>query len=142
MFLLSVLPDQRLYLFRSCKPCQRGKKKKKIARKISQRINKKKNLRRLVEQHIQNKNCERVDQESRKNSAKNSSVEKAGYLLVRRRAAVRHNGPLAMATTNRSLAAPAAPEATTLSGAQSACLSRACRYCSLDACSNLEWSDH
>jgi len=39
--------------------------------------------------------------------------------LVRRRAAVRHNGPLAMAT-NRSLAAPAAPEATTLSGAQSA----------------------
>lgn len=29
MFLLSVLPDQRLYLFRSCKPCQRGKKKKK-----------------------------------------------------------------------------------------------------------------
>jgi hypothetical protein len=44
---------------------------------------------------------------------KNSSVEKEGYSLVRRRAAVRHNGPLAMAT-NRSLAAPAAPEATTL----------------------------
>jgi hypothetical protein len=118
MFLLSVLPDQRLYLFRGCKPCKREKKKKKkLARKISQRINKKKTLRRLVEQQIQNKNCERVDQESRKNCAKNSSVEKAGYLLVRRRAAVRHNGPLAMAT-NRSLAAPAAPEATTLSGAQ------------------------
>jgi hypothetical protein len=115
--------------------------KKKFNRKISQRINKKKTLRRLVEQLIQSKNCERVDQESRKNSAKNSSVEKADYLLVRRRAAVRHNGPLAMAT-NRSLEAPAAPEATTLSGAQSACLSRACLYCSLDACSNLERSVH
>lgn len=139
MFLLSVLPDQRLYLFRGCKPCQRGEKK--FNRKISQRINKKKTLRRLVEQLIQSKNCERVDQESRKNSAKNSSVEKAGHLLVRRRAAVRHNGPLAMAT-NRSLEAPAAPEATTLSGAQSARLPRACLYCSLDACSNLEWSVH
>jgi hypothetical protein len=73
MFLLSVLPDQRLYLFRGCKPCQRGGEKK-LARKISQRINKKKTLRRLVEQHIHHKNCERVDQESRKNSAKNSSV--------------------------------------------------------------------
>jgi hypothetical protein len=89
----------------------RGEKKK-LASKFSQRINKKKTPRRLVEQHIQNKICERVDQESRKNSAKNSSVEKAGYLLVRRRAAVRHNGPLAMAI-NRSLEAPAAPEATT-----------------------------
>jgi hypothetical protein len=27
MFLLSVLPDQRLYLFRGCKPCQRAEKK-------------------------------------------------------------------------------------------------------------------
>jgi hypothetical protein len=116
-------------------------KKKKLASKFSQRINKKKTPRRLVEQHIQNKICERVDQESRKNSAKNSSVENAGYLLVRRRAAVRHNGPLAMAI-NRSLEAPAAPEATTLSGAQSACLPRDCLYCSFDACSNLERSVH
>jgi hypothetical protein len=118
MFLLSVLLDQRLYHSEVANLARVGGKKK-LARKISQRINKKKTLRRLVEQHIQNKNCKRVDQESIKNSAKNSSVEKAGYLLVRRRAAVRHNGPLAMAT-NRSLAAPAAPEATILSGAQSA----------------------
>lgn len=55
--------------------------KKKLARKVSQRINKKKTLRRLVEQHIQNKNCERVDQESRKNSAK-KIVSREGRLLT------------------------------------------------------------